>query len=498
MDINFIVVVDDLKDWRPYFPTDQVVSVQDYLFDSKYQEKRSLRLINLCSKTGYLKRGYYCSMLAEARGHRVLPSLKTLNDLGKKQVYLHDLADFQKDMEAVANSITIAAGDEISFKGFFSKARDKKFEALGRKIFEYYPCPLLEVSLGHKNGRLKIIEVSPISISSLEESEEDFFAQSLDAYSSKIWRLPKARKTYKMELAVLIDPEEKQAPSDGKALDLFKDACEKKGVWCEFITSKDIGRLSEFDALFIRKTTSIRNATYRFAQKAQSEGIVVIDDPETILKCTNKIYISNLLERAKIASIPGDFVHDAKKDTLDKLEEKFGLPLVIKIPDGSFSVGVKKAKTKEEAKEIISEFLKKSDLVLVQKFLFTQYDWRVGVLGRKPLFICKYYMSSGHWQIYNHKKDSKSDAFSGDFETFSLDDAPEKVLKIATRAASQIGEGLYGVDLKEDKEGNIYVVEINDNPNIDAGIEDEKLGEELYDRLVQWFIQRVGVKRSET
>lgn len=79
-----------------------------------------------------------------------------------------------------------------------------------------------------------------------------------------------------------------------------------------------------------------------------------------------------------------------------------------------------------------------------------------------------------------------------------MDQAPEKVLKIATRAASQIGDGLYGVDLKEDKEGNIYVVEINDNPNIDAGIEDEKLGEELYNRLVEWFIEKVGAKRSET
>lgn len=498
MDTNFIVVVDDLKDWKPYFPTDQIVSVQDYLFGPSFQEKRSLRLINLCSKTAYLKRGYYCSMLAEARGHKVLPSLKTLNDLGKKQVYLHDLSDFQSDMEAVSKELEMGPGEEVSFKVFFSKTREKKFESLGRKIFEYYPCPLLEVTLAHKNGRLKIFEVEPVSIAALEEKDEDFFAQSLDSYSSKIWRLPKARKTYKLELAVLVDNDEEQTPSDPKALELFKKACEKKGVWCEFITSKDIGRLSEFDALFIRRTTSIRNATYRFAQKAQSEGIVVIDDPETILKCTNKIFISNLLERAHISSIPGDFVRDAKKQTIAELEAKYGLPLVIKIPDGSFSVGVKKAKTSEEAREIISEFLKKSDLVLVQKFLFTQFDWRVGVLGKRPLFICKYYMSTGHWQIYNHEKDSKSDAFSGDFETFSIENAPEKVVKIATKAASQIGDGLYGVDLKEDHEGNIYVVEINDNPNIDAGIEDKELGDELYIRLVDWFIDKVGQKRSAT
>lgn len=495
---NLIVVVDNIKDWRPYFPSDQIVPVQRYLFDRTFQENRNLRVINLCNKNSYLKHGYYCSMLAEARNHRVIPKLKTLNDLSKKKIYLQDLEDFREIIERLGQKLDKkGTGEEqIRFKIHFSKTVEKRFEELGRKIFEYYPCPILEVELAHKDDGWKILAVEQLGLRDLAESEEDFFADSLDKYSAKLWRLPKNRKLYQYDMAVLLDPEEEQAPSDEAALKKFKAACERNGLYCEMITSKDISKLYEFDALFIRRTTSIRNSTYRMAKIAESEGIAVIDDPSSILKCTNKIFISNMLDRIGVPSIPGEFVSDAKEETVDHLIAEYGLPLVIKIPDGSFSVGVKKAADKEEAKQVISDFLKKSDLVLVQKFLYTDYDWRVGVLDKKALFACQYFMSENHWQIYNHEKDKQSEEFSGNFKTYPVDEIPQKVLNVAVKAASRVGNGLYGVDLKEDREGNVYVVEINDNPNIDSGIEDLVLGDELYDRLVHWFIREIKIKKG--
>jgi glutathione synthase/RimK-type ligase-like ATP-grasp enzyme len=46
------------------------------------------------------------------------------------------------------------------------------------------------------------------------------------------------------------------------------------------------------------------------------------------------------------------------------------------------------------------------------------------------------------------------------------------------------------VDLKQNERG-VYVIEINDNPNIDAGIEDEVLGERLYDTIMAEFVRRM-------
>ena len=88
-----------------------------------------------------------------------------------------------------------------------------------------------------------------------------------------------------------------------------------------------------------------------------------------------------------------------------------------------------------------------SALLLAQEYVYTEFDWRVGVLNREPLYACKYYMSRGHWQIYNHG--AKGTAKSGGFETIAVSEAPAEVIKLALKATQPIGDGLYGVDLKQ-------------------------------------------------
>ena len=493
---NFIVVVDKLEDWHPFFPTEQVVTIDNYLFDAKYQNAKELRVLNLSRKYKYLSRGYYCSLLAEARNHKVLPNLKTINDLSKKSLYINDLDGLQEVTSHMTSKLAQGEGSlkKISFRIYFSRSPLKGFAKLARQIFEYYPCPILEVTLV-QNTMWQIHSIVPVNIKELSEEEETFFANALDKYSNRIWRMPKKHKSYLYDLAILVDHDEKLPPSDKKALAKIIAACEKQHIYAELITKKDFPKINEFDALFIRETTSISNHTYKFSKVAESEGIVVLDDPESILKCTNKIFMANLLERLNLPGIPGRFVSSAKPSVLNALVEEYGLPLVVKIPDGSFSLGVKKADDLEQLKHVLEEMLKKSDLILVQKFLYTKYDWRVGVLGGKGLFACKYFMSEDHWQIYNHEKDQNSDEFSGNSITLPFEDVPENVKRVALGAANGVGVGLYGVDLKEDEQGNVYVVEVNDNPNIDHDIEDLVLGDELYDRLVTWFVEQIKLTK---
>lgn len=58
-----------------------------------------------------------------------------------------------------------------------------------------------------------------------------------------------------------------------------------------------------------------------------------------------------------------------------------------------------------------------------------------------------------------------------------------------------MGDGLYGVDLKEIN-GKVYVIEVNDNPNIDSGVEDLVLGKELYRKLARSFYTRIEMSRN--
>jgi glutathione synthase/RimK-type ligase-like ATP-grasp enzyme len=101
-------------------------------------------------------------------------------------------------------------------------------------------------------------------------------------------------------------------------------------------------------------------------------------------------------------------------------------------------------------------------------------------------------MSRGHWQIYNHG--AKGTAKSGGFETVPVRDAPAEVVKLALKATQAVGDGLYGVDIKQ--VGNKpVVIEVNDNPSIDAGVEDAYLGVDLYRRIMQEFLRRMEHKR---
>ena len=88
-----LLVVDNLSDWNPYYPSDQVITFETYLATEQGESEQRVRIINLCSSYSYLSDGYYCSLLAEARGHHVIPSVKVINDLGKKSLYQLQLED---------------------------------------------------------------------------------------------------------------------------------------------------------------------------------------------------------------------------------------------------------------------------------------------------------------------------------------------------------------------------------------------------------------------
>src|SRR5204863_318442 len=91
------------------------------------------------------------------------------------------------------------------------------------------------------------------------------------------------------------------------------------------------------------------------------------------------------------------------------------------------------------------------------------------------------------WQEVKYRPDGSS--HEGGFRAFDLGQAPREVIDIAVRAARPIGDGFYGVDLKQTANG-IVVMEVNDNPSLEHGIEDSVGKDEIWMRLLRWFIDR--------
>jgi glutathione synthase/RimK-type ligase-like ATP-grasp enzyme len=162
--------------------------------------------------------------------------------------------------------------------------------------------------------------------------------------------------------------------------------------------------------------------------------------------------------------------------------------MILKLPDSSFSQGVVRVDDRESFEAKARSYLGGSDLLIAQEFLPTDFDWRVGLLNGEVLFAARYHMAKGHWQIIHG--DGGTETRYGGVEAVALDQVPSLVLETAVRAAALIGNGLYGVDLKM-REDKVYVVEVNDNPNVDAGYEDKVAGKEIYRKIMETFLNRL-------
>ena len=484
------IVVENRKDWEPHFPGANIVEVKEYLANPEYLKSKQEKVINLCRSYRYLSLGYYCSLLAEARWHRVIPSVKTISDLSSKSVYSLNLEDLDPLVEkGFRKHGDQAPGSTFQFFIFFGRCEPPHLQDVARQIFDQFPCPLLKVELKRRET-WEIDSIKPVTLNNITEEQHPFFIETLNSHLGSRWREPRASKISRCDIAVLHNPAEKLPPSNPAALQKFIRAGKRVGLDVELIEKKDYAKIAEYDALFIRETTRIDHHTYRFAKKGENEGMVVIDDPDSILKCTNKVYMAELL---KINTIPTPKTVILKKGNFEAVEGVIDYPMVLKIPDGSFSRGIFKVQNKEEAIEITDKLFKESDLLLAQEFLYTEFDWRIGILNRKPMYACKYFMSRSHWQVVKH--DDSGRIQEGSFKTLLINDAPPEVTRTALAVANLIGNGLYGVDLKQTDKG-VYVIEINDNPNIDSGVEDACLGDELYQIIIAEFVRRLEMRKS--
>ena len=78
-----------------------------------------------------------------------------------------------------------------------------------------------------------------------------------------------------------------------------------------------------------------------------------------------------------------------------------------------------------------------------------------------------------------------------------VEDAPPDVVDVAVRAARLIGDGLYGVDLKETDKG-VVIIEINDNPSIDHDVEGAVMKDEIWRRIISWFSTRLEQRMARS
>ena len=350
---GWVILVDHARDFPNADTPHKVITTGDYLARPKlFAGLGRAKIINLSRSYNYQSKGYYASLLAEARGHRVIPTVETMLDLRELKLYEQSLPELQEALTGAAAKAHATDDTTFDLLFCFGFAQDPRFEAFGRLLFDWYRCPAIEVTIT-PGKRWKIDRLRARPLAKLGPDETEFFRTSLHRHTQRDWRNPRGRPIARYSLAVLHDPQEELPPSSPETLRHFQRIAEKKSVAVELITRRQLAELAEFDALFIRATTSIDNFTYRFAQRARTEGMPVIDDPQSMIRCTNKVYLHELLEAHGVPVPPTVMLAD--DPDLSKAERLLGWPMVVKIPDGSFSRGVHKVENGGGAEKAIRQ-----------------------------------------------------------------------------------------------------------------------------------------------
>ncbi|TVS09245.1 MAG: ATP-grasp domain-containing protein [Planctomycetaceae bacterium] len=480
-----LIVVDNPAKWPFAITGVDVVEARSYLTRPDYSEMRGVKLINLCRSYSYQTSGYYVSLLAEARGHKPLPSVTTIQDM-KSQAFVRLVSDDLDDL--IQRSLAPIQSEKFTLSIYFGRNMARRYDRLSLRLFNLFQAPLIRVQFA-RNGKWTIRSVAAIATNEVPESHAGFLVDAATEHFAGRGRRSPRRVRARYDIAILHNPQESNPPSDDKALRKFERAGAALGLSCERITRDDYARLAEFDALFIRETTYVNHHTYRFARRAASEGLVVIDDPDSIVRCTNKVFLAELLRRHRLPMPQTMVVH---KGNMDGVASAMGMPCILKQPDSAFSIGVVKVDTEQQLNDELKRLLTDSELVIAQSFLPTTFDWRIGILNRRPLYACKYFMAPRHWQIMKHEGQKTR---YGKWETLPVELAPRSAVRAALKAANLIGDGLYGVDVKESN-GEFYIIEINDNPNIEARVEDAILRDELYTRIMSVLLNRIEHRKS--
>ena len=528
-----LVVAQDPRDVEG-LPGDIVALADRYLEGGEGLGDERTVVVNLCRSTRYGSRGYYVSLLAAARGQAVVPTVETIQGLaepygrfralqeaGVPTVDAAEMRVRRRTADVAPDEPSSASGDPsgeetedeppgafpvplvredeggerrcrparpdeyVETLVFMGSCPDGRFGRAALAVYREWPAPVLRLQLVREDEEWKVTQVAAVPPQHLSPEERTALVDALCNEQRVLRRGREApRETVRASIAVLVEPGDPFSPSSPETIDRLERVAARRNVHVHRIGLADLRKLPEYDALFIRALTGVSLPAFQFALRAEALDMPVVDDSQSIIRCSNKVFLEELLRRE---GIPTPRTRILTAGTPWEQVQKLGLPFVLKLPDGSFSAAVHKVASKAEYRERSKEMFRRSPLLIAQEWLPTEFDWRVTVLGGRLLFAARYYMARGHWQI---RTETRGTERYGKVEAVPREKAPPEVVEAALRAARLIGEGLYGVDLKETAGGPV-VIEINDNPNLDIGYEDAADGNAVYEDLVEFFVRRV-------
>ena len=217
--------------------------------------------------------------------------------------------------------------------------------------------------------------------------------------------------------------------------------------------------LSQYDAIIPRIGASITYFGTAVVRQFEQMDVFSVASSGGIANSRDKLRCLQILSRHQIGIPETTFVRE-KRDVLPAIERVGGVPIIIKLLEGTQGVGVILAESVEMAGAIIETLQSTRQNVLVQKFVSESKgrDIRAFVIGDRVVAAMRRIAQGQEFRSNVHR--------GGKTERVILD---ETYCETAVKAAQIMGLKVAGVDMLESVEGP-QVMEVNSSPGLE-GIE---------------------------
>src|SRR5256714_13814311 len=242
-----VIVADQKQNWFE-IPDATVVTARRYLSEPESGNQGAVRVLNLCRTGRYQGRGYYVSLVAEARGQRPVPDVKTIEDL-RSEAYVRAL---QAEIQPLVQQ-TLHHDESARFQLDVYFGKHPSHHALAEQLFARVRAPLLRVLFAHAEGSWRLDALQAMGLADIPLQDRAFLLEAVKSFMAESSAAKRqTTKRGRPRLAILWNPNEPHKPSNEEALQRFVKAAPLVGLETELIGPGALERLPEFDALFNR------------------------------------------------------------------------------------------------------------------------------------------------------------------------------------------------------------------------------------------------------
>lgn len=243
--------------------------------------------------------------------------------------------------------------------------------------------------------------------------------------------------------------------------------------------------LPHFDAVIPRIGASVTFYGTAVLRQFEMMGSYPLNESVAISRSRDKLRSLQLLSRKGVGMPNTGFAHNPD-DIADLIKMVGGVPLVIKLLEGTQGIGVVLAETKKAAESVLEAFMGLKVNIMVQEYIKEAggADIRCLVVGDKVVAAMKRQAQPGEFRSNLHRGG-----------TASLVKITPTERETAVKAAKVMGLNVAGVDVLRSERGPL-VMEVNSSPGLE-GIE-TATGKGVASMIVEFIEKNAKPHRTKT